>query len=225
MGLISRGREVSRIESFSDAIFGFSATLLVVSLEVPEQFSDLIEDLKGFGAFGLSFLALVMIWVVHRSFFRRFPLDDKVILLLNSILLFVVLFYVYPLKYVSIGMASVLFAMEAGGVQLESLAELGQLFMLYSGGFFAIFLCVALMYRHAQSKADEYEYTEKQRLQAMFYARHYLLFCALALVSIAIASGGIGLRYGAPGFIYALLGPISYAHVIYFQKRYGKFES
>ena len=30
------GREVSRLEGFSDAVFGFALTLLVVSLEVPE---------------------------------------------------------------------------------------------------------------------------------------------------------------------------------------------
>ena len=37
-----RGREVSRIEGFSDAVFGFALTLLVVSLEVPESFADLV---------------------------------------------------------------------------------------------------------------------------------------------------------------------------------------
>ena len=36
-----RGREVSRIEGFSDAVFGFALTLLVVSLEVPDNFEGL----------------------------------------------------------------------------------------------------------------------------------------------------------------------------------------
>ena len=31
-----RHRDVSRLEGFSDAVFGFALTLLVVSLEVPE---------------------------------------------------------------------------------------------------------------------------------------------------------------------------------------------
>lgn len=31
-----RGREISRIEGLSDAVFGFAITLLVVSLEVPK---------------------------------------------------------------------------------------------------------------------------------------------------------------------------------------------
>ena len=32
----TRAYEVSRIEGFSDAVFGFALTLLVVSLEMPE---------------------------------------------------------------------------------------------------------------------------------------------------------------------------------------------
>ena len=36
--MILGGREVSRIEGFSDAVFGFALTLLVVSLEVPDNF-------------------------------------------------------------------------------------------------------------------------------------------------------------------------------------------
>ena len=49
------GREVSRVEGFSDAVFGFALTLLVVSLEVPAIFADLKAILSGFFPFGLMF--------------------------------------------------------------------------------------------------------------------------------------------------------------------------
>ena len=36
-----RSHEVKRIEAFSDAVFAFAVTLLIVSLEVPKNFEEL----------------------------------------------------------------------------------------------------------------------------------------------------------------------------------------
>src|ERR1700709_1542937 len=92
-----RGHEVRRIEAFSDAVFGFAVTLLIVSLEVPKSFEELLITMRGFFAFAISFIILVTIWNEQHRFFRRFGMDDGIILILNIALLFIVLFYVYPL--------------------------------------------------------------------------------------------------------------------------------
>ncbi|HEX6384557.1 MAG TPA: hypothetical protein VF177_07805 [Anaerolineae bacterium] len=42
-----RSREVSRLEGLSDAVMGFALTLLVVSLEVPQTFDDLLYTMRG----------------------------------------------------------------------------------------------------------------------------------------------------------------------------------
>src|SRR5215470_1106426 len=96
-----RGDEVMRIEAFSDAVFAFAVTLLIVSLEVPKSFAELMQTIRGFFAFGISFLFLMLIWFEHNVFFRRYALDDIRTIFLNSCLLFIVLFYVYPLKFLA----------------------------------------------------------------------------------------------------------------------------
>ena len=43
-----RSHEVSRIEGLSDAVFAFAVTLLVVSLEVPKTFAELMHAMRCF---------------------------------------------------------------------------------------------------------------------------------------------------------------------------------
>ena len=50
-----RQRGTARLEALSDAVFAFSATWLVVSLEVPRTFEELTASVAGFVAFGFSF--------------------------------------------------------------------------------------------------------------------------------------------------------------------------
>src|SRR5216683_3327395 len=94
-----RSHEISRTESLSDAVFGFAITLLVVSLEVPRTYGELMQTMRGFGAFAISFTLLFMVWFNQYKFFRRYGLQDNLTVCLNAVLLFVVLFYVYPLKF------------------------------------------------------------------------------------------------------------------------------
>ena len=94
-----RGRDVSRLEGFSDAVFGFALTLLVVSLEVPASFADLRQILIGFPAFAVTFTLICWIWYEHYLLFRRYDLEDGFTVVLNCILLFIVVFYAYPLKF------------------------------------------------------------------------------------------------------------------------------
>jgi hypothetical protein len=95
-GFSWRGEDVLRVEGLADAVFGFALTLLVVSLEVPNTFDELIATMRGFFAFAISGWLLYSVWFDHYIFFRRYGLQDNLTLHLSSVLLFVVLFYVYP---------------------------------------------------------------------------------------------------------------------------------
>ena len=103
-----RGQQMNRIEAVSDVVFGFALTLLVVSLQPPHTYSDLINVMSGFPAFALTFAVLMAVWARHYYFFRYYGLDDPATIVLNTLLLFIVLFYVYPLKFfVSVFLANV----------------------------------------------------------------------------------------------------------------------
>lgn len=201
-----------RVEAFSDAVFAFAATLLVVALEVPDTVAELREVLRGFVPFTLSFGALVAIWSIHRAYFRRFPNVDRLAVALNSCLLFVVLFYVYPLKFLAKGIAATLLGTGESGVGVQSFDELALLFVWYGAGFAAIFLFVAALYRHGARSAEALGLDAKERHEARFLARHYALFVLVGVVSAALAATGVGVRIGLPGWIYASLGPLCGGH-------------
>lgn len=207
-----RNREVLRVEAFSDAVFGFAATLLVVSLEVPTSYNKLIEDLKGYPVFAIAFGALVLIWTAHNGFFRRYSLQDKYTVFINSILLFVVLFFVFPLKFLARLFLSHFFDLGENPDKAWTPDKLASIFILYGAGFVAVFICFALMYRHACKKRAELDLDEYAAGEARFFARHYFIFAWVGMISIVIAYLQIGLRFGLPGFVYWFIGPAAWIH-------------
>ena len=151
-----RGQNVSRIEGFSDAVFGFALTLLVVSQQVPHSFDELIVTLRGFFAFAVCFLALASIWYRHYQFFRRYGMDDGFTIALNTVLLFVVLFFVYPLKFLAdflvgrlMGVHTALRLADGTVKPMLRLTQLHLVFTCYFAGFATVCLLFALLYAHA----------------------------------------------------------------------------
>jgi uncharacterized membrane protein len=220
-------RGSNRLEGFSDAVFGFSATLLVVTLEVPQTYPELVESLWGFVPFSLSFMALALLWSTHHAFFRRYDLADRTTVALNAILLFVVLFYVYPLKF----MTSSLIEDVAGRRPFEESTrfrgpeDVGGMFLVYGIGFAAVFSCYALLYRHAARQAAGLGLTRRQLLEAQMLSRHYWILAAVGVLSLSLAVTGVGLRWGVPGFSYASIGPLTWAHGVWSARRNARDEA
>src|SRR5438874_8743293 len=140
-----RSHEVSRTEGLSDAVFGFAITLLVVSLEVPRTYSELMQTMRGFGAFAISFTLLFIVWYNQYKFFRRYGLQDNATVVLNGVLLFVVLFYIYPLKFVFTLMVNLFtggqgdFVLQNGTVEhmVTSSDQVARLMMIFVEGYIA----------------------------------------------------------------------------------------
>ena len=97
--LTLRKHKISRLEEFSDAVFGFALTLLVITSSVPRSYEELMALVRGIPAFACCFALLVWVWYEHDGFFERYALNDGITVVLNSALLFFVLLYVYSLKF------------------------------------------------------------------------------------------------------------------------------
>lgn len=204
--IVHREHEPTRIEAFSDAMFAFAATLLVVSLEVPREFDQLQANLRLFVPFALSFAALYFIWVAHTNFFRRYPLGDSYTIIVNGVLLFTVLFFVYPLKFTATAVVSIFTGHR--DIALDG-SQVGTLFVIYGIGWTIVFLCLALLYSHAKVKRDSLGLTPVESYDAITHSRHYWMFAITGIVSIILAMLGVGIRFGVPGFAYALVGPLA----------------
>ena len=199
-----RENEITRVEAFSDGMIAFAATLLVVSLDPPRTFDDLVNNLYGFVPFGLSFVALFYIWVVHTILFRRYPLKDKPSIFINGILLFTVLFYVQPLRFLATSFVS-LFTRRAG-VSVTSWDQLQSLFIIYAFGWIVIFLLFAWLYQRANATRDSLGLNPLEAYDAVTWSRHYLAFVAAGALSILVALSKVGLSFGLPGMVYASIG-------------------
>jgi uncharacterized membrane protein len=204
-GFRLRGQEVTRLESFSDAVFGFALTLLVVSLDVPKSFNDLIITMRGFPAFALCFLFLALIWNGHYKFCRRYKLDDGTARFLTCVMLFLVLFYVYPLKFLfNFSITGLLFG--SGAPARMTGSEFSALLVIYALGFAAVYAAAVLLYLHAWRLRDQLELNELERFDT-----RYQIFRLLTLVIIGVVAAGLAcvpvVRKWSP-LVYVLLFPI-----------------
>jgi uncharacterized membrane protein len=227
-----RSHEISRIEGLSDAVFAFAVTLLVVSLEVPKTFDELASVMRGFGAFAISFALLFIVWFNQYKFFRRYGLQDNITILLNAILLFVVLFYVYPLKFLFSYLVNRLMGGH-GEVRLpngnvEAMVEgnqLATLMLIFGLGYLAVFAVFGLLYGHAYRKRAALELNELERFDTRNSIQESALNCAVALLSISLVLIG-GPRYaGLSGLAYLLIGVLMGAHGTIMGRRRRRLEA
>lgn len=201
-------REVSRIEGFSDAVFGFVLTLLVVSGEVPDDFTDLRRIIESFPAFAVTFAVICWIWYEHHIFFRKYQLEDGVTVVLNCMLLFVVMFYAYPLKFVFSRLITGQLLGLGPGIDVGMNGGEGRtLMLLYSFGFMALFGVLAALYAHAHRSRARLGLDPMSAYDARAGVQRHMVSVVIALVSLVIA-GLLPIQFlPYAGLIFFLLGP------------------
>ena len=192
----NRGEDISRLEGFSDTAFGFAITLLVVSLAAPTHFTELLQLIRGLPAFAVTFFLVATIWYSQYTFFRRYGLGDLTTVILNLALLFVVLFYVYPLKF----LFGLVFQPRADAIRDQ---DVPTLFLIYGLGFAAVSLVLALLYFHAYRQRAELELTPWEA-----FVTRLSIADNLAVMCVGLLSAGLAQLVPAPytstiaGYVY-----------------------
>jgi len=214
-----RGHEVKRIEAFSDAVFAFAVTLLIVSLEVPKNFEELMVTIRGFFAFGICFFFLMLIWHEQNIFFRRYGLHDALTITLNGILIFLVLFYVYPLKFLFTLIFSGQIYGENSPFRIVA-DDVPKLMFIYGVGFISIYFVFFLMYLHALHKKEELHLNSVEQFDTKTKILSHMIMMIVGILSVIISQIIPPSATGIAGGIYFLIGPaVTLLHTIRGRRR------
>jgi uncharacterized membrane protein len=94
-----------RLEGFSDGIFAFAITLLVLDVTIPVRSSDLLRSLGDewpvYLAYFVSFATIGSVWLSHTVITEYLDHADQVLMRLNLLLLLVVSFLPFPTRLVA----------------------------------------------------------------------------------------------------------------------------
>lgn len=220
-GFRLRGQELSRVEALSDVVFGFALTLLGVSAEVPKTFDQLLVIMREFPAFAICFAILISLWHDHYRFFRRYGLQDRRTIFLNGLLLFIVILYVYPLKFLfsllvtlSTTTGEPMARMPDG--KLVSMITFGQaewITFIYGLGVAAVYAVLALLYAHAFRLRDMLHLNPLEAFETRERIIGNLLRSGLGLTAAvgAVALGGYRGRWAG----YVVFGLIPVVAIIH----------
>jgi len=174
-GFRLRGCEMTRIEVFVDAAFAFAVTMLVISFDsIPDSYEKMMLAIKSIPAFLLAVAQLMWIWHTHNTWSKRYGLDDTITVVLSTLLLSVILIYIYPMRVMLQGMfAWMTSGFLPSGFQQITLLELSDMFVFLGLGFVALCLIFVFMYRYAYQKAEilllnQYELHETRTLEIIW---------------------------------------------------------
>lgn len=197
-----RGKEVSRTENLSDIVFAMALALIVAS-SVPESFTELVALWREGIAIAICFALLLMIWHIHFVFFRRYDLEDSLTIFLNAVLMFLVMAFVYPLKFLFLLLVNFFtgnFENQQAGFQAITAQQAPWISIIYALGYAAVFVVFTAMYIHALRQAVALKLNAAEialTRTAIFSNLVHIAMSALVICVAIILPNGEGLRASA----------------------------
>lgn len=213
-GFTLRGLENTRIESLSDGVFAIAIGLLLLSSSPPETYAELRVFIRDFIPFAGTISILMAIWYQHYLFFIRFGLRDAGTTAINTALLFLVLFYTYPLKFLFQVLIQIYRALLTGN-QAEMneiftgklpLNDAPELMVIYGMGASAIFLIFVWLNFRALGKRKVLDLSPTEVILTQNSIRLNLVSGIIPLLSalFAFLELGGGYTFMISGFMYML---------------------
>jgi len=190
-----RGVDNTRIEALSDGVFAIAFALLIISASMPETYNELLAFLDDLLPFAICMVLLMVIWSQHYVFFIRYGFKDATIVTINTLLLFLILFYVYPLKF----LFSLLFDMFSAMIRQDEstlnylfteVIDINQapgLMTIYGLGAAGIFLTLAWMYFIAYRRRSLLGLTVIETFDTKSSMIANLIMASIPLLSILIS--------------------------------------
>jgi len=207
-GFRMRGLEMTRLEVFIDAAFAFAVTMLVISFDnIPRSYDEVMLAIKSIPAFIVAVAQLVWIWHTHNMWSRRFGLDTAYTVFISTVLLIVVLIYVYPMRIMAGGMFA-WFTSDylPSNFKAITLDELRDMFIFLGLGFIALCLVFVQMYRYAARLKLELLLNEHELFESRNRAVVWSGAAGIGLVSVILAIALPKQLVPYSGFTYAFLG-------------------
>lgn len=215
-----RGEEPGRLENFSDAVFALAVTLLLISTSPPNNFEQIKRFAYDLIPFSLCIVLIITIWHEHYVFFLRYGMRNGKIVALNALFLVIVLFYVYPLKFLtklSLYPIALLSEEETILKELRGMIkgeDVGDLMIIYGLGAASVFFVLRWMYQYAYKNATLLELNEIEIFDTKTKVQTNMIMGTIPLLSVVVAFvfRGYWLAGMLSGFTYFLYTPAMFIY-------------
>jgi uncharacterized membrane protein len=220
-GFRLRGIEMTRLETFIDAAFAFSVTMVVIAADrVPDDINTLLAAFKNVPAFVASVAILGIFWRGHWLWSRRYGLEDGVSSFISWALLVTVLIYIYPMKALFGSMFYLLTDGRFGqalGMRTESQAR--SLFSIYAIGFTAIALEILLLHWRAWQLREPLRLNDRERVLTRADISGWTIPLSVGIVALVFALTLPPDYISLSGWIYFSMAILVPAHKWFLRRR------
>lgn len=216
-----RGESMTRIETFVAAAFAFAVTMMVISVgSLPSTMEEFITATKEIPAFSASCAVIIWIWHTHANWSRRYGLEDSGSIFLSSVLIILVLVYIYPLRLMLQGLFHVISdGYFPSGFSFNSFGEVRFMFAFYALGFILLSVNFMGLFAYANYKKLPLNLNPVEQFDTKTELLSWSGVAAVAIVSLFIALMGTQSMIGFSGYIFFSLFPVLHGMAFFRSKK------